>query len=526
MENIEKIKPSGLFTNYIYKTIPLAFDESMSYYETLCALLKRLKTDEDVINNNANVLIELQDFVTHYFDNLDVQEEINNKLDEMAESGELTEIIAQYLQLAGLLCYNTKADLKSAQNLSEGSFTKTFGTNTYNDGKGEFYKIRTLINTDIIDDDNLLSLSNYPTLVAEKMTDFKINQINNKLILMNSKKYLFVGDSYATGYQGSGIEHIEGYFTKVKNDLNLDSQIVADEGYGLIGLNGNLKWKDLIQNTTINNKETFTDIIICGGMNDKDYIDNIPTAMTELVTYLKTNFINATIHFGMVGKFKQNGSESELTKIRELKRAYNINSVVNKCKYIENSNLILHNIDWFISDNVHPNTTGQNQLAYCIKQYILNNHINDLMAISSNMDYEVDVITPSENVDLEYFQMYSYINKNNTGIIIAGLINFPNNLAVYDNTDFIIGKLTKSYLCASAYTQGLYFQTNVQLKVNGTINGADYCRMAVRLYNDKENNLHMKFINDLDNGNHLVQLSVNRITFYGTVSTIIDSNLC
>ena len=102
-ENIEvkKAKKTGIFTNYIYKAIPLAFDESMSYYETLCALLYYLKnTIIPTVNNNADAVIELQNkfdelqsFVDNYFDNLDVQEEINNKLDEMAESGELAELI-------------------------------------------------------------------------------------------------------------------------------------------------------------------------------------------------------------------------------------------------------------------------------------------------------------------------------------------------------------------------------------------------------------------------------------------------
>ena len=37
--------------------------------------------------------IELKDYVEDYFENLDVQEEINNKLDEMAEDGTLTDIL-------------------------------------------------------------------------------------------------------------------------------------------------------------------------------------------------------------------------------------------------------------------------------------------------------------------------------------------------------------------------------------------------------------------------------------------------
>ena len=101
MKEVKKIKPTGLFTNYIYKSIPLAFDESMSYYETLCGLLYYLKnTVIPAVDNNADALIEvqnlmtqLQQYVNNYFNNLDVQEEINNKLDEMVEDGTLDQII-------------------------------------------------------------------------------------------------------------------------------------------------------------------------------------------------------------------------------------------------------------------------------------------------------------------------------------------------------------------------------------------------------------------------------------------------
>lgn len=97
MENIEKIKPTGLFTNYIYKTIPLAFDESMSYYETLCGLLSYLKdTVIPAVNNNGDALIELQNlyiqlksYVDNYFDNLDIQDELNTLLIELIENNQL-----------------------------------------------------------------------------------------------------------------------------------------------------------------------------------------------------------------------------------------------------------------------------------------------------------------------------------------------------------------------------------------------------------------------------------------------------
>lgn len=106
MIEVEKVEPNGLFTNYVFKAIPLAFDESMSYYECLCGLLNYMKnTMIPALNNNADAVIEvqnlmnqLQEFVDNYFDNLDVQEEINNKLDEMVTDGTLQSLIDNYCE--------------------------------------------------------------------------------------------------------------------------------------------------------------------------------------------------------------------------------------------------------------------------------------------------------------------------------------------------------------------------------------------------------------------------------------------
>lgn len=50
------------------------------------------------MENVTNAMTELQNYVNNYFENLDVQEEINQKLDEMVESGQLEDIIADYLK--------------------------------------------------------------------------------------------------------------------------------------------------------------------------------------------------------------------------------------------------------------------------------------------------------------------------------------------------------------------------------------------------------------------------------------------
>ncbi|MBQ1551504.1 MAG: hypothetical protein IIZ67_05310 [Bacilli bacterium] len=75
--------------------LPTAYLESMSYYEALTYFVKYLDEMKDVVNNNSEVVEELKTFVLTYFDNLDVQEEVNKKLDEMAQDGTLAEIINQ-----------------------------------------------------------------------------------------------------------------------------------------------------------------------------------------------------------------------------------------------------------------------------------------------------------------------------------------------------------------------------------------------------------------------------------------------
>lgn len=184
------------FKFYCQKVIPLAFDESMSYYEVLCALTKYIKdTLLPAINENADAVaelqqlyIELKQYVDDYFSDLNVQTEINNKLDEMAESGELTDIIAQYLQLAGILAFNTVNDMKNAENLANGSFAKTYGNTTYNDGKGRFYKIRNVLNTDVIDEVNIIALTNFNNLIAELIPEEYLTNIGNLANLTTTNK--------------------------------------------------------------------------------------------------------------------------------------------------------------------------------------------------------------------------------------------------------------------------------------------------------------------------------------------------
>lgn len=179
-KNFIKLTPFKMQVLQSFPFIDADFD-ALTNYELLCKVVEYLNITIDNINTLDDDFKTLYNYVHDYFDNLDVQEEINNKLDDMAESGELAEIIAQYLEVASVLGFDTLSDLENAENLINGSITRTLGKLTYNDGKGCYYKIRTILNTDVIDGDNIIAITNDNTLVGEKISDYYLNELNTKL---------------------------------------------------------------------------------------------------------------------------------------------------------------------------------------------------------------------------------------------------------------------------------------------------------------------------------------------------------
>ena len=272
MSNIKKLTPFKFFCLTNFPFIEEDFD-ALTYYQLLCKIVEYLNNVISTTNaigtqteELTNAFNELKNYVDNYFTNLDVQEEINNKLDQMAQDGTLTDIIAQYLQLSGILAFDTLADLKNATNITNGSFARTYSENAINDGKGAFYKIRNIQNTDVVDNNYIVALAN-PNLVAEKMKNYKeeINELdtvnifnfsdkdnktgdiseiinNNKKVFINNNSILNADDNafikenmkkiikngyYITPSISSNLSNIiQERNLKIKNDMILPSEFV------------------------------------------------------------------------------------------------------------------------------------------------------------------------------------------------------------------------------------------------------------------------------------------------------------
>ena len=174
----QKIPPFKWFILENFPYIEEDFD-ALTNWQLFCKLGKEMNkiiqkcnlTGEQVeqLTNGFNALKE---YVDNYFENLDIQTEVDNKLDEMAEDGTLAEIIAQYVELKSILAYNTIAEMKSATNLIEGSLCKTYGKTSFNDGLGQYYKVRQVTNQDVIDDIIVVGLTD-ELLVAELVPNMR-----------------------------------------------------------------------------------------------------------------------------------------------------------------------------------------------------------------------------------------------------------------------------------------------------------------------------------------------------------------
>ena len=99
--NYTNLTPFKWFVLENFPFIEADFD-ALTEWQLFCKLGKEMNkiinsenTLGTQVENVTNAFIDLQNYVNNYFDNLDVQEEINNKLNEMAQDGSLANIINQ-----------------------------------------------------------------------------------------------------------------------------------------------------------------------------------------------------------------------------------------------------------------------------------------------------------------------------------------------------------------------------------------------------------------------------------------------
>lgn len=364
MIKVEKLNPFGRMCISL-GMLPSSYKESLTYEEQLLWFFKYL--DETVIptlNNNADAIEEVQElylqikeYVDNYFENLDVQEEINNKLDDMALSGELQEIIDSYLSIKALIVFDNVASMKSSTNLVDGSYAKTLGYYSVGDGGESVYKIITKT-TEIPNEMDIISISD--TLIA-------VLVINNQTI--NIKQFGAVGDgvsddtsilNYALSLSSLKVKKI-----CVNEKYLISNTLVFTSNKDLIGVKSNLQFNEYYQPMFISN----SDIVMCNISNLTNIkIENVNfvhpvTNTSSVIDFSKTRYLKLkNIQIYHEGTTKSNNialndtiSESSTgfsgyIQLENVRASYYKISLKSKATFIEVKNCVFNNANDY---NIH-----------------------------------------------------------------------------------------------------------------------------------------------------------------------------
>ena len=230
------------FRIWCQKVLPLVYDDSLSYYELLCKVV-------DYLNNtleNVNSLIEnfdelqknfttLKNYVDNYFNTLDVQDQINKKLDEMASNGFFDKLASKFLAKSIPLPIN----YTYIQNATASDLLNNYLSFNNNINLNENLSFNELFCRDGIISGNSISVLNNPTNIT-------VVKVENNTITVANVDDFNVGDKIRIGSDEFIFATI---LDKKDNILTLDTNIYFDVDYVVTKLTNNA----ILENLTFNN---------------------------------------------------------------------------------------------------------------------------------------------------------------------------------------------------------------------------------------------------------------------------------
>ena len=325
VDNIEKP-----FVSYMQKVIPLAFNESLSYYEQLCLILNYIKNEItpslntliDEYSDLVNSVEKLEKYIDDYFNSEDfnnkVTTAIDTKLNAMATSGELENIITAYLKLNALICFDTIPLMKASTNLTNGSYVKTYGSTEFNNKKGAFYKVRTKQESDVVDEVNIIELYNNLVAVLILQDDFDSlqTQVNNLSDSLNTTNQKVTELETGLNTTNTNVSNVQNNLNTTNNNV---SALETQTNNNTLNLRFNSKFlNDEIttpnQDIEINSKQVFafynenkSIMQIVGELNVK-ILNATPQIVIYVIPFPDDLITNYAGNFSPINVYKNNGS--------------------------------------------------------------------------------------------------------------------------------------------------------------------------------------------------------------------------
>lgn len=198
-----------------------------------------------------------------------------------------------------------------------------------------------------------------------------IANVSNKVI---HKNILLISDSYGADDSAGGTSW-ETIVANRLTDRNVDKYYWGGHAFG----DPTYSLPDKI--ATIPASDSVDYILILCGANDGNrlYAEDITTTdigdgISAAVTTMRTNFPNAEIHIGFVGRYR---NAAKFNAYRNARNAYKDRCLSIGVTFADNFEYILHDRNLLNStDLVHPTAEGSALIGNYAIQYILNGSIN------------------------------------------------------------------------------------------------------------------------------------------------------
>lgn len=227
--NFKNLTPFKWFVLENFPFIEADFD-ALTEWQLFCKIGKEINkiiNSENTLGmqmeNVTNAFIDLQNYVNEKFDNLNLENEVNNKINEMVLNGTFESIVAKYIDKSYIKTYLTLQDLKNDTSLVSGNKCKTFGYNQAGDGgQGSYIIKENLLENEIENNGSIVLLNNglYAVLTDGKINSKQFGILNNLDVTIQLQKFF----DYAFNNIEKEIDFLGGNYI-ISDTININPYI-------------------------------------------------------------------------------------------------------------------------------------------------------------------------------------------------------------------------------------------------------------------------------------------------------------
>lgn len=291
------------FKYWCLKVLPAVYDDSLSYYELLCKVVAQLNTTINAVNNNGDAVTELQQkyteftnniteqqnnfensiteqqnnyeqqmtelynelksYVDNYFTNLDVQNEINNKLDAMVQDGTFENILNNTIfpeiqaQLNNQKYFVTPEDFGAkGDGVTDDSEAINNAIQSLENGGTIYFQPKTYAvgNSILINKRAITLLGSFSTLHSTGTILKALNTTTDPLIFVNSPTIKIIGGSlknialYGSDERYTQTNSVNRIGLSIKNVAEFHLENVNINGFYNEGLKADQWWDSCVYN--------------------------------------------------------------------------------------------------------------------------------------------------------------------------------------------------------------------------------------------------------------------------------------